>query len=93
MEWTVLISPIVSALVAVFGAYAATKRVADERERRHSEAIAEMRIEIKHLREEVAKHNQVIERTYKLETDVSNLYRRYAELHGDMKDFKIGGAE
>lgn len=105
MEWfTPYVSAIVSALVAIFGAYSATKRAAEERERARDKAdkerdikmqteFAEIRTEIKHLREEVKKHNGVVERTYKLETEVDNLYHRYDELRADMKDVKIGGTE
>ena len=45
------------------------------------------------MKDQVEKHNQVIERTYRLETEVSNLYYRYDELRGDVKDAKIGGTE
>ena len=38
MEWASLISPIVSALVAIFGAYMAVKRQADERERKYADS-------------------------------------------------------
>lgn len=104
MELTDFISPLVSALIAVFGAYAATKRAAEDRERtrdaeekeraiRVQTELAELHTEIKHLSDEVRKHNQVIERTYKLETEVDNLYHRYSEIHDDMKDIKIGGTE
>lgn len=111
MDWTVLISPLVAALVAAFGSYMATKRAAEDRERARDKAdkeqairfqteiaeikteLAELRTDIKHLSDEVKKHNQVVERTYKLETEVDNLYHRYDELRGDMKDIKIGGTE
>lgn len=105
MDWLPsLISSIVSAAIAVFGAYTATKRAAEDRElarekeekertiKVHTE-LAEIRTDIKHLSEEVKKHNNVIERTYILETEVANLYHRYDELHNDVKDVKIGGTE
>lgn len=91
MEWTSLISPIVSALVAVFGAYAATKRAAEDREREQerrmneyqievSSSIAEVKTEIRLLSDRVEKHNNVMERTTALETEVANLYHRIDEL-------------
>lgn len=88
-----LISPIVSAIVAVFGAYVATKRAAEERERKYADAIARLETKVDVLSERVEKHNNIIERTYKLETEVDNLYHRYDELHEDFKGFKIGGTE
>ena len=105
MEWlTPYLSAIVAALVAVFGSYSATKRAAEDRERERDKAdkerdikmqteLAEIRTDIKHLSDEVKKHNNVIERTYKLETEVANLWHRYDEIHSDMKDVKIGGTE
>ena len=93
MEWTIMVGWCVTIAVAVFGSYQAAKRAADERERQTLEQLAEIRIEIKHLIQEVEKHNKVMERTYKLETEVDNLYHRYQELHDDYKDIKIGGTE
>lgn len=80
MEWTVLISPIVSALVAVFGAYQAVKRQADERERKYAASIARLETKVDLLSERVEKHNNTIERTYKLETEVDNIYHQINEL-------------
>lgn len=100
MEWTILISPIVSALIAAFGAYTATKRAAEERERAMEARMNERDIEIKSelaaiatevklLSQRTEKHNNVMERTYRLEADVENLYHRYDEL----KNIKIGGTD
>ena len=86
MEWTALISPIVSALVAIFGAYAAVKREADERERKYADSIARLETKLDMLSERVDKHNNLIERTYKLESDVEHL-------RADVHDIKIGGTE
>ena len=90
MEWSMLISPIVSALVAIFGAYMAVKRQADERERKYAESIARLETKLDMLSDRVDKHNNIVERTYKLEAEVANLYHRYNELHDDIK---IGGTE
>lgn len=93
MELAQVIGWCVTIAVAVFGSYQAAKRAADERERQTLEELAEIRVEIKHLIQEVEKHNSVIERTYKLETEVDNLYHRYNEIHDDIKSIKIGGTE
>ena len=90
---TPFLSAIVSALVAIFGAYTATKRAAEDRERARDALdneraialqteLAELRTEMRLLSDRVEKHNSVIERTYKLETEVANLYHRYDELKG-----------
>jgi hypothetical protein len=86
MEWTVLVSPIVSALIAVFGAYQAVKRTADERERKYADSIARLETKLDLLSDRVDKHNNLIERTYKLESDVEHL-------QSDVHDIKIGGTE
>lgn len=86
MEWQVFISPIVSALVAIFGAYMAVKRQADERERKYADSIARLETKLDILSERVDKHNNLIERTYKLESDVEHL-------QSDVRGIKIGGTE
>ena len=86
MEWTALISPIVSALVAILGAYMAVKRQADERERKYADSIARLETKLDILSERVDKHNSLIERTYKLESDVEHL-------QSDVRGIKIGGTE
>lgn len=91
MEWTALISPLISALIAVFGAYQATKRAAEERQHELERRINEYQIEVSTslaaletkldlLSNRVEKHNNVIERTTALETDMTNIYHRLDEL-------------
>lgn len=80
MEWSVLVSPVVSAILAIFGAYQAVKRTADERERKYADSIARLETKMDLLSERVEKHNNIIERTYKLETEVDNIYHRIDEL-------------
>ena len=93
MDFMELISPIASALIAVFGAYAATKKAAEDREREQerrmneyqievSTSIAEVKTEIRLLSDRVEKHNNVIERTTALETEVNNIYHRIGDLRG-----------
>ena len=93
MELTALISPIVSALVAVFGAYAATKRAAEDREREQERRMAEFQISVSSdiaalstkldtLSERVEKHNGVVERMTAAETEITNLYHRFDDLKG-----------
>ena len=90
---TPFLSAIVSAIIAIVGAYQATKRAAEDRERTRDAKdneraiaiqteLAELRTEMRLLSDRVEKHNSVIERTYKLETEVANLYHRYDELKG-----------
>lgn len=47
-----------------------------------STSIAEVKTEIRLLSDRVEKHNNVIERTTALETEVNNIYHRIGDLRG-----------
>lgn len=79
MEISSFIGPLLSAALAFAGSYLAL-----------TNRITRLEAMIETLSERVQKHNNVIERTYKLEVEVDNLYHRYDELRGDIK---IGGTE
>ena len=64
-------SGIVSAIVAAFGVYVAI-----------TNRLTRLETLIDQLREETAKHNEVIERTYKLEADNATIWKRHDELTG-----------
>ncbi|MBO7687666.1 MAG: hypothetical protein J6V72_14845 [Kiritimatiellae bacterium] len=82
MDITPYLGPIVTALIAFGATYAA-----------FSARLTKLETMIEDLRRDVEKHNSVVERTFKLETEVGNLYHRYDELRTDVKDVKIGGSE
>ena len=82
MDFTPYIGTIVTVLLAVGSVYAAI-----------SSRLTKLETLIVDLRRDVEKHNQVIERTYKLETEVTNIYHRLDDMKDDMKDIKIGGTE
>lgn len=79
MEFSAFIGPVLSALLAFAGSYLAL-----------TNRITRLETMIETLSERVEKHNNVVERTYKLEVEVDNLYHRYDELKDDIK---IGGTE
>lgn len=79
MDISPYLGTIVTVLIAVASVYAAI-----------SSRLTKTETLIADLRRDVEKHNQVVERTYKLEVEVDNLYHRYAELKSDIK---IGGTE
>lgn len=79
MDLTPYIGTIVTVLIAVASVYAAV-----------SSRLTKTETLIADLRRDVEKHNSVVERTYKLEVEVANLYHRYDELKADVK---IGGTE
>lgn len=82
MDLTPYIGTIVTVVIA-FGAFYGAVNA----------RLAKTEQKLDDLKDQVEKHNQVIERTYRLETEVSNLYYRYDKLRGDVKDAKIGGTE
>lgn len=74
MDFTPYLGTIVTVLIAVGSVYAAI-----------SSRLARLETMITTLTNTVDKHNNVIERTYKLETDVHNLYYRIDELKEGIK--------
>lgn len=91
------ITPYLGTIVAVvlaFGAfYGAVNARLAKLEARIEDNQKLTQSEIVNLRRDVEKHNQVVDRTTRLETEVGNLYHRYDELRLDVKDAKIGGTE
>ena len=82
MDWTPFIAPMVTALIAAGGTYAAV-----------SAKLARLEQSITDLRRNVEKHNQVIERTFKLESDTATAFHRIDELRDDLHELKIGGTK
>lgn len=80
MDWTPFVAPLVTALIAAGGTYAAV-----------SAKLARLEQSITDLRRDVEKHNQVIERTFKLERDTKTAFFRIDELRDDLRELKIGG--
>ena len=75
MELMPLIGPVLTAVITAGGVYAAI-----------TNRLTRLETLIEQLRAETEKHNQVMERTFKLESDVTNLYHRYDELRDEMKE-------
>ncbi len=71
MDITPYIGTIVTIVIAVGSVYAAI-----------SSRLARLETKVDTLVATVDKHNNVIERTYKLETEVTNIYHRIDELKG-----------
>jgi uncharacterized protein Yka (UPF0111/DUF47 family) len=69
MDLTPYIGNIITVIIAVGSVYAATVA-----------RLTRLETLIESLRAEVEKHNQIVERTYKLESDVDNLYHRLEDL-------------
>lgn len=69
MDITPYIGTIVTVIIAVGGVYAAI-----------ASRLTRLETMIENLTTVTEKHNQVIERTFKLETEVTNIYHRIDEL-------------
>lgn len=89
IDVTALIVPVVSALVsaatAACGVYVAI-----------SNRLSVLETKMDGLSTKVEKHNSVIERTYKLETDAATAWKRHDELAervDRLEDMKIGGTQ
>lgn len=86
-----ILSPLVSAIVAVVGAYQATMTAADNRQREMEKhmnerdielktELAAMSAEVRLLSERTDKHNNLVERMAHAESDIANLYHRYDDM-------------
>lgn len=64
-------SGIVGAFISAFGVYVAI-----------TNRLTRLETLIDQLRDEVEKHNAVVERTYKLEADSATIWKRHDELTG-----------
>lgn len=69
MDITPYLGTIVTVIIAVGGVYAAI-----------SSRLTRLETMIETLTQNVEKHNKVVERTFKLETEVENIYHRIDEL-------------
>ena len=84
-----LIAPLFTAVLTGFGVWVAMSR-----------QVAVIQTEIAQLTKQVEKHNSTVERTYKLESDTSTMWRRIDELRAEVERtndrldaFRLGGSE
>lgn len=80
-----LASGAVSAALAAFGCYVAI-----------TNRLTKMETTIEHMAATMEKHNQVIERTYKLESDLHTAFKHIDMMRDDihkLEDVKIGGTQ
>ena len=69
-----LIAPAFTALLTGLGVYVGM-----------SNQVVAIRTELANLTKQVEKHNSTVERTYKLESDTSTMWRRLDELRGELE--------
>ena len=53
-----------------------------------SEQITVVKTEIKNLTKQVEKHNSIVERTFKLESDTATMWKRVDELREEIHDIR-----
>ncbi len=80
MDITPFISPIVTVVLAVITAYVATNASNNHKFEEIRVQNAEQTALLRSLKEQVERHNGVIERTFTLETEMRTAYRRIDEL-------------
>lgn len=80
MDLTPYLSPIVAAVIAIVGAYVAMKNANNAKFEELKVQNAEQMAEIRALKEQVEKHNGVVERTFVLERDMKTAWVRIDEL-------------
>lgn len=69
-----LVAPAFTALLTGLGVYVGM-----------SNQVVAIRTELANLTKQVEKHNSTVERTYKLESDTSTMWRRLDELRGELE--------
>ena len=82
MDITAYISPIITVVIAAFAAYMAMKNANEQL----SIQIASLTAKVDGLKEDVEKHNNLVERTYKLESDNKTAFKRIDELRESIKE-------
>ena len=80
MDITPYLSPLVAAVIAIVGAYVAMKNANNAKFEALSIQIAKLTQQITDLRSDVEKHNNVVERTFVVETNLHTAFKRIDEL-------------
>lgn len=74
MDFTPFVGPVLTAVITGGGVYAAI-----------TNRLTRLETLIESLRTETEKHNSVIERTYRLETQQANIFHQLDELKAEIK--------
>ena len=84
-----LVAPVLTAILTGLGVYVGM-----------SNQLAVIKTELKALTAQVEKHNSTVERTYKLESDTTTMWRRIDELRDElervedkMDSLRVGGTD
>lgn len=77
MDFTPFIGPVLTAVITGGGVYAAI-----------TNRLTRLETLIGTLTDETHKHNGIIERTYKLESDMSNAFHQLDEIKAEIKELR-----
>ena len=80
MDVTPFIGYVITAVLTFVGMYVATKNANNDKFAELMAQNAAQTAEIRALKEQVEKHNGVLERVYKIETEMSTVWKRIDEL-------------
>jgi len=87
VDITPYIGSIVTIIIAIVGGYVAMKNANNEKFSGISVQIAALSQQVTDLKDDVEKHNNAMERIYKLDSDMHTAYKRIDELKA--RDEKI----
>jgi len=100
MDITPYVGSIVTIVIAIVGGYVAMKNANNQRFLELSTQIATLMAKVDDLKDTTEKHNQVMERTFHLESDMTTAFKRIDELKAKderiedkLDNLKIGGSE
>lgn len=100
MDITPFIGPIVTVALAVATAYVATNASNNKKFEELRVQNAEQTALIRALKETVDRHNSIVERTYRIETEMETVWKRIDELkerdtriEEKIDHIKVGGTE
>ena len=77
IDLAAFVTPILTALITGVSIYVGM-----------SEQITVVKTEIKNLTKQVEKHNSIVERTFKLESDTATMWKRLDELRDEIHDVR-----
>ena len=85
MDITPYVGSIVTVVIAIVGGYVAMKNANNEKFNELSIQIATITTKVDDLRRDVEKHNDVVERTAKLESDLHTAFKHIDEHRSEIK--------
>ena len=92
METTITLE-LAFAIIAAVAVVASWVKNSSDGNRDVLERLTRLETKLDTLATQVEKHNRVVERTFKLESDLTTAFDHIDSMREDIKDVKIGGTE